>query len=166
MSNILLAIDVQKEFRDTRGKYKKCIDYINNYKDQYDKVVITGFINDKSINSNFIKKLKYKECQNVDFDSFEFDLYGMQIVYKYGYSLPLSFFNKKDNVYVIGCNIDACVLATCFNLWDDNINFKILKDYTFTNNKNYDWKNIEQIFINNFGKDIFIKGLFFPKSKK
>ena len=166
MNNILLAIDVQKEFKDINGKYEKCIDYINNYKDQYDKVVVTAFKNNKSINSGFIKKLKYKDCQDVELDSLEFNSHNMQIVYKFGYGLPIGFFNQKDNIYIIGCNIDSCVLATCFNLWDDNINFKILKDYVYTNNTKYSWKDIEPIYIRNFGKGIFIKGDYVPKSKK
>ena len=165
MSNILLIVDLQKEYKDNKGRYNKCIDYINKYKDQYDKVVATLFVNDKAENSSFIKKLKYKECQNIDYSSLEFNLDDVQIVYKYGYSLPMGFFNKKDNIYIIGCETDACILANCFTLWDDNINFNILTDYIYTTNTNYNKKVIEQLYIRNFGKRVFINNFFIPMNK-
>ena len=44
MKNILLVIDIQKEFKDkTEEKYNKVIDYINNNKDKYDLVIGTFY---------------------------------------------------------------------------------------------------------------------------
>ena len=159
MANILLIIDVQKEFKDTKGKYQKCIDYIEQYKDEYDKTYATLFINNPKVNNQFIKQLKWKDCKKASIDdSIEFDTKNIDIVYKYGYAFHKDFFSAKDKITIIGCDIDACVLATCFSLWDENIEFRILKDYVYTTNKTYGWRDVENIFIRNFGNKCIVKG--------
>ena len=72
MKNILLVIDIQKEFKDKTGKkYKKVIDYINNNKDNYDLIIGTFFKNEYP--SNFNKKLHWDGCKNASVNSVEYN---------------------------------------------------------------------------------------------
>lgn len=143
--NYLLVIDVQKQFNT--GGYEKCLEFIEKHRDEYDKVVATVFKQDRSVNGNYAK-LKYDGCMDASENDIEFQT-DMTVI-KHGYGLPGNFFSSKDRVDVIGCETDACVLATCFNLWDAGIDFQVLWDYVYTS---ADIAEIElwKIYKRNFG---------------
>lgn len=125
--NILLVVDVQKQF-DTEG-YDECIDFIEEHRAEYDKIIATVFVNRPRENGNFKRKLGYKECQ--DATSYDIEFMADQVFLKSGYAIPWGVFGKGDHVDVVGTEADACVLATCFSLWDDGIDFDILWDGVF-----------------------------------
>ena len=145
-SKILLVVDLQKQFKNEN--YDKCLKYIEEHREDYDKVIATMFVNDPQINRNYIKKIKYKECREATPEELEFRP-DFTIV-KYGYGLPPGIFGKKDHIVVIGCEIDACLLAVCFSLWDDGIDFEILWDYTYTNS-DIKVKELRKLYKRNFG---------------
>ena len=72
------------------------------------------------------------------------------IIVKNGYGLQSGIFGKKDKIDIIGCETDACVLATCFSLWDDGIDFNVLWNYVYTNS-DIKIKEIRKIYKRNFG---------------
>ena len=137
MRKLLLVIDLQKEFENQI--YDKCIEYINNSK--YDLVVGTYFKNMED--SNFCRVLGWKECLDSSKDSLEYA--PDQAHCKSAYAFHLDDRYKEYEVHVMGQDTDACVLATCFDLWDRGFTFKVLKEYT------YSPLDVEQIYERNFG---------------
>jgi len=143
---VLLVVDLQKQFRDRSGKYEQCLEYIRTHREEYDKVVATLFRQDRSLNGNYAK-LRWSGCMDADISDLEFK--ADQVVIKYGYGLPQGFFGN-DKVTVIGCDADACVLATCFSLWDDGIDFRFMKRYIYTTG-NIPMDAVWKIYDRNFG---------------
>ena len=50
----------------------------------------------------------------------------------------------------MGCESDACVLATLFDLWDNNIDFKVLSEYIYTNNSKISRDTVLNLLKRNF----------------
>lgn len=124
MSKLLLIIDLQKEFENPI--YHKCLDYIKN--SNYDLVIGTYFKNSKT--SNFYKMLDWLECMGTSKDSVE---YNYDILYaKNTYAFYLSDTYKDWDIDIIGQDTDACILATCFDLFDRGFKFNVLSDYIYT----------------------------------
>ena len=90
----------------------------------------------------------------------------MKVILKEGYSDKNNYIidTIKDysknieediEIHIIGCDIDACVMAICFQLWDNNItNFKVLTKYCYTTAKDFSKEDIIKIMKRNFGKCI------------
>lgn len=68
--NILVVIDVQRQFYK-EIQYEKIVEYINNNKQYYDKVIVTVFKNSKT--SNFVKQLSYNDCLDNNIDDLDFN---------------------------------------------------------------------------------------------
>lgn len=128
----LLVVDLQKEFiKDgaSRNIYERCLDYIKHSKDNYMSTIALVFENDTDKNINFERYLGYSDCKNPLPIDFEAD----RILKHRGYSIEDSFkINKDDEFDVIGFDTDACVLATCFKLFDSGCRFNVLKDYCWS----------------------------------
>lgn len=150
----LLVIDLQKQFKDKNGCYENCLSFIkeSNYVKKY-ATVFTQNLNGK-INHNYKSKLNWNDCLYCSKDDLEF--IADEIILKNGYGIKNigSIFNKNDKIDVIGCNIDACVMAICFQLWDMGIDFRILTDYVYTTSKDFSKNDIIEIMKPNFGKCI------------
>lgn len=166
--NNLLIIDLQKQFADVNNdckSYNKCIEFIDKHKSEYDNVIATYFKQDGS-NSNYQRHLNWNDCTDVSGNDLEFyDKATCKgtIISKPGYGLAsvedlLSKTNisKNDQIDIIGCDADACVMAICFQLWDaDFTNMRILTDYVYTTAE-YDNVGISrgqwiQFMVRNFG---------------
>lgn len=170
---ILLIVDLQKEFADIDNdlqNYNKLIQFVkeNGNKGSYDKIISTCFRNDE--NPSFRYNLNWYECDNANIDSLEYlndiDESIHSIILKDGYgdrsdcvvSTIQNFNNtipEDADVDIIGCDIDACVMAICFQLWDAGItNFKVLTEFCYTTAKNFTKEEIVEIMKRNFGKCI------------
>jgi hypothetical protein len=150
---ILLVIDVQPSFK-VEPYYSKILEYIANNKTKYDKIIGTRFINTK--NSLYTDRLGYTDCMEREGLDYKPDI----LIGKRGYALNIRNNLKllqNNQIDVIGCDTDACVLATCFQLWDYNIDFKILKDYIYSSGGEDISKSAYDIIIRNFG-EASIKG--------
>ena len=153
MRNILLVIDIQKEFKDKTGeKYKKVIDYINNNKDNYDLIIGTFFKNEYP--SNFDKKLHWDGCKNASVDSVEYnyDFLFKKSTYILDFEKLLfnDLFSKEDKITLIGCDTDACIFVNAANLFDKGYDFRILTDYIYSTS-NFDENVTVNILRRNFG---------------
>lgn len=128
--NILLVIDLQKEFY-VKGEYERLIQYIKDHREKYDKVIATVFKNYPYKYNNFHRKLQYNGCQDAGKTSIEFPA---DVVYvKDTYAAPVDLLCKHgDHITVIGCDTDACVLATLFRLFDAGYDFEVLEDYCYS----------------------------------
>jgi hypothetical protein len=163
---ILLVIDLQKEFSDS-DEYNKVLSFVksNGNLGNYDKIISTVFVN---INSNYNTNLNWSDCKNANLDSLEYlddidsDIHS--VVYKSGYGSTnvvntirdyIRGTDKDVEIDIVGCDLDACIMAICFQLWDANIeNVKILTDYCFTSSKDFTKEDVLKLMKRNFGKYI------------
>lgn len=152
----LLIIDVQKQFKDNEGSYEKCLSFITENINNYDMVYATIFsqtINGET-NSNYREKLKWEDCDSCTEADLEIvSTNNINIILKNGYGIKNidRFFKKDDEIDIIGCDVDACIMAVCFQLWDRDINFRILTDYIYTTASNFTKSNVIKILKRNFG---------------
>ena len=122
--NILLCVDVQREFaKDLHGKrlYQKLLTFISEAHTIYDKVIALVYENKDNLNMRRMvcwDEMEVPENLEIRADDYYFHS---------GYCpLELPKFTITDTVDVIGYDTDACVLATCFRLFDANVSFQIL----------------------------------------
>lgn len=167
---ILLIVDLQKEFADIENgsqNYNKVIEFIKENMNigYYDKIISTVFRND--VNDNFRYNLNWYECKDSNEESLEYLKYIDKslhtIIVKMGYGdISNSIINLINNkipenaeIHIIGCDLDACVMAICFQLWDASItNFKVLTEYCYTTAKDFSKEDIIKLMRRNFGKCI------------
>lgn len=120
----LLVVDVQKEFvKDDVGKivYKRCIDYINACSVNYASVIAAVYKNTSSRNMHSL--VHWDEMQTIKKLDFRPNKMYLHSGYSIGDRLK---FDDHSKVDVIGFDTDACVLSTCFDLFNMDVNFRIL----------------------------------------
>ena len=79
------------------------------------------------------------------------------MIIKSGYALPLQksgLRQETDEIDIIGCDSDACVLATCFALFDGGYQFKILTPYIYSTGGDVMHNEAYDIMVRNFGKAV------------
>lgn len=133
MKKLLLVIDVQKEFiNEYTGEVLNRIKKLINSK-EYDIVAFTRFINDEK--SVFYKKLKYRGCMNLEQQEIAIETGKWRVFNKRTYTVVNEEFknyikdNKIDEIYICGFDTDACVQKTALDLFEQEYNVFILKDY-------------------------------------
>ena len=132
MKELLLVIDLQKDFINDNTENISCnIEKLISSK-KYKYVVFTKFIND--INSSFYKTLNYKGCMSEDGRKIVIDTLEYPILEKKTYT-ALNYELKKfieDNdikkIYLCGIDTDACVLKTAIDLFENNLEVKVIED--------------------------------------
>lgn len=144
---VLLVVDLQREFYSAL-KYEQILKYIA--KSDYD--VVIGTIMQNTKDSPLARTLNWGECFDVVPDSIEYE-YDKLIV-KNTYSVPIERLSdyKDAEITVIGCDADACVLATCFNLFDNGFNFKVDLNYVYTTGNINLYLHAKEVMKRNFGK--------------
>lgn len=133
MNKLLLVIDAQKTFinENTKPYIKKIIRLIESK--EYEKVAFTKFINSKD--SIWYKKLNYKGCMTEEDQSIMIDIKNNKVFEKTIYSVvnkELIEYIKENNIeqiYLCGFDTDACVLKTALDLFENNYEVYVLKDY-------------------------------------
>ena len=131
-NTLLLIIDVQKNFiNDNTKKIPNKITNLIN-KNHFDYIAFTKFINDE--NSNFYKMLNYKGCINEDDRKIVFDTQNNKVFTKKIYTAVNDEFktyikeNEIKKVYLCGIDTDACVLKTAIDLFENNIDVKVIEN--------------------------------------
>lgn len=152
----LLIIDLQKQFKDKEGLYEKCLSFIKENTKKYNMIYATIFCQtiDGETNSNYHEKLRWNGCNSCTESDLEIvPTSNISIIFKNGYGIKNidRFFKKGDEIDVIGCDADACIMAVCFQLWDMGINFRILTDYIYTTASNFTKSDVIKILKRNFG---------------
>lgn len=125
--NVLLAVDVQKEFQDLDGRYDKIISYIKAAPGKYDKVYATVCANKPD--SPFIKNRVWFDCLN-GVEPLEFSPDEVRVKYGYGF-LDYSWLDPENHYDIIGFNTDCCVLKVALDLFDRGYDFHVLTDYCY-----------------------------------
>ena len=136
MSKLLLVIDVQNDFiNDNTSKIlKKIEDLVKS--DKFDNIIFTRFINDE--NSIWYKKLNYDGCMTSHGMAITIDTGIHKIFDKRIYSAlndELKNYivdNNIDKIYLCGFDTDACISKTALDLFENNYDVYILKDYCMT----------------------------------
>lgn len=162
MSKYLFVVDLQKQFKDKGGEYERCLRFIKEHGHKYDSIFATMFQQNPKENTNYIQHLKWEGClpeQGKD-DSLaslaenwlDFDPPIATKKCGYGYEHLDKLFSRDDEIHIIGCDIDACIMAICFNLWDEGFtNFKVLTDYCYTTAEDFTKEDVIKIMRRNFG---------------
>jgi nicotinamidase-related amidase len=133
MSKLLLVIDVQNDF--INNNTLKVLDNIKNLIDSkmYDIVAFTRFINDED--SIWYKKLNYKGCITEEQQEIVIDTKNYKVFDKRIYTAlneELKQFIAENNIkeiYLCGFDTDACVQKTALDMFEQNYDVYILKDY-------------------------------------
>lgn len=124
----LIVVDLQHAFSPPA----EIVQGIAEILPKYDIVIATQYLNKKW--SLFETKLGYTDCQigsraseiviplrpRAVFDRFSYGLRQEHIAQLKKY--PVLSWD------IVGCDTEACVLSTCYNLWDNEIQFRVLMD--------------------------------------
>lgn len=133
MNKLLLVIDLQNDFINENSKdvVEKIKELIESKK--YENVVFTKFIN--SYDSKWYKELNYKGCLTKEGQSIPIEIFNHKVIKKEIYSSlnkELEEYikqNKVEEIYLCGIDTECCVLKTALDLFENNYNIYILKDY-------------------------------------
>lgn len=134
--NLLLVIDFQNEFID--DKNSKAIEEMNSLikSSKYDDVLFTRFIN--SYDNPVYSVANWKGCITEESIKIPIDTGDYKVLDKSTYTAYNSELieyikdNQIDNIYLAGFDIDCCVFTTALNLFENNYNTYILKDYVYS----------------------------------
>ena len=100
---------------------------------KYDKVVFIRFVN--SVNSIWYTKLNYSECISEESKQIQIDTKNNKVIDKTIYSAlneELKNYIKEnmiDKIYLCGIDTECCVLKTAFDLFENEYDVYVLKDY-------------------------------------
>ena len=167
---VLLVIDLQKQFKDKSGQYEKCVNFI---KEHFNDYYVVGSLFRNYDDSMYEQHLGWSECKDVIYNysgispDVEYpyhkllckaDHYGINAngvldgldICKAA-SEYTGDFMPKIKYYLIGCDADACVMASAFELWDRRYDFEILTDYIYTNAEEFSLEDVIKIMRRNFG---------------
>lgn len=133
MNRLLLVIDVQNDFinEHTKNILTKIKELVDSNK--YDLTAFTRFINDE--NSIWYKKLNYKGCMTKEGQAIAINTKNNKVFDKNIYTAvndELKKYIQKNNIskiYLCGFDTDACVQKTAIDLFEQNYDVYVLKDY-------------------------------------
>ena len=149
---------MQKGFINDNNKH--LVDKINTYlaSNKFDNIFFTQCINNNE--SPYIKILNWNGMTNIDEQKFAINIPRQaKVLTKNCYGISQKDLNmfKSLNINemeICGTDIDACVLAIGFNLFDNNIKPIFIKDLCGTSSKNENMINYAfSIIERQFGKN-------------
>ena len=157
MSKILIVVDMQNGFI-SNPNYNALKDKIEKFitNSNYEKIIFTKFLNDKTKNSFYIDKLNYTQLTTNNEQEICLPLPNNSIVFeKFGYGLEQKYLERLKSfgeyeVDICGLQADACVYAIALQCFDNNIYPNILFNYVECSPKLKD--AMKTIFTRQFGK--------------
>lgn len=123
----LIVVDLQQAFSPP----PHIVQGIAEILPQYDVVIATKYLNKKW--SLFETELGYTQCQIGSPESeIVIPLRPRAVFDRFSYGLLQAHIERLKEYPVrrwdiVGCDTEACVLATCYDLWDNDIRFTVLK---------------------------------------
>ncbi len=152
MNKLLLVIDVQKDFinENTKPVLSKIEELVNN--GNFKKVAFTKFIND--VNSIWYKELNYRGClteeqQQIAIDTKNYKVFNKRIYSSLNDELKKYLIeNNIDEIYLCEFDTDACVSKTALDLFENNYNVYVLKDYCMSSAS----IELHNVYINNLAR--------------
>ena len=160
MKKLLLVIDMQNAFINENTKH--IIDKINKLidKNKFDDIVFTKFINYN--NSIYTRKLNYYDCIDESSNKLIIDTRNYKVINKKTYTAlndELKKYLKESNIneiYLCGIDTECCILKTAFDLFENEYNVYVLKDYCACTYGIKRHNNALEILKRNIGKDSVI----------
>lgn len=154
--NLLLVIDLQNEFINQYSKsavndIKTLIDTNN-----FDQVIFTRFINDKD---NPCYKIGRKWCMTKENQDICIDTKKYTIIDKWTYTAYneelLNFINENNiqDIYLVWIDAECCVYVTALNMFENNFNIFVLKDYIYSTIWNTEKDNVIEMLKRNIWED-------------
>jgi len=160
MNTLLIVIDLQKDFinENTKSLVNKIENLISSNK--FEKVIFTKFIN--SNNNICYKRLNYQGCMTEEGQKIVINTNNNVIINKQIYSSlndELIKYTKENNIskiYLCGIDTECCVLKTAFDLFENNYDVYVLKDYCACTHGINKHNNAIEILKRNIGSDKII----------
>ena len=160
MKKLLLVIDMQNAFINENTKH--IIDKINKLidKNKFDDIVFTKFINYN--NSIYTRKLNYYDCIDESSNKLIIDTRNYKAINKKTYTALNDELKKylKDNninkIYLCGIDTECCILKTALDLFENEYDVYVLKDYCACTHGIKKHNNALEILKRNIGKDSII----------
>lgn len=147
--NVLLVVDVQKEFVKDNLAYSKIVGYIIRHRRDYDLIIATSFKNTED--SQFAKYLNWTDMQIITPLEFKSDI--KLIKNQYGLN-SYSTIPRNSHIDVIGMNIDSCVMKVAFDLFDRRFDFSVLTEYCYSSGGKEYYNMAVDIMKRNLGSAI------------
>lgn len=155
MKSLLLIIDLQKSF--VNKNTEQILSKIDNLlkQNKFDNVVFTRFINSTD-------SIYYKECITEESKKIQINTRNYKIIDKNIYSAlndELKKYILEENISKIclcGIDTECCILKTAFDLFKNEYNVYILKDYCACMYGKERHNNALAILSRNIGKDKII----------
>ena len=152
MNRLLLVVDVQNDFinEHTKDTLIKIKELVNSNK--YDLTAFTRFINNE--NSIWYKKLNYKGCMTKDGQSIAIDIKDNNVFDKKIYTAVndelKDYIRENDisQIYLCGFDTDGCIQKTAIDLFEQNYDVYVLKDYCMS----HAGKEIHDLYIQNLSR--------------
>ena len=157
MSKVLIIIDVQKGFAEKKTMH--VVDFIRSLlqKERFDVIVQSRWEN--YMGSKYETDLGYDSVGNSAETELLIPEHSDHVITRTCYSCMCDklrrLINKDDDIYVVGLETDACVLATLFDLWDEGYKFHVYRKGVGTNAKNLEGPALALI-ERQFGKKVLI----------
>ncbi len=156
-NSLLVVIDLQNEFinENTNNSIKDITKLIelNNFSD----VIFTRFIN--SNNNPTKTKLNWNGCldeesRKICIDTKNYKIFDKETFSAYkGELVKYIKDNNITNIYLCGIDIECCVLVTALNLFENDYNVYVLRNYTYCTNGIERKNRAIEILERNIGKD-------------
>lgn len=137
MAKVLIIIDVQRGFVKEATEFVPRNIEILLAKERYDKVIQTKWENYRG--SRYEKDLGYFGVSDPAETELCIKSHTDCVISRCAYSCVndelLKVISKDDDIDLCGLETDACVLGTCFALWDLGYRFHVIEQCTGTNAK-------------------------------
>ena len=135
MKKLLLVIDFQNAFinHNTINAKNDIPELVRSGK--FNEILFTRFINSRE--NPVYKKLNWRGCMDEESKSICMNTNGYNVIDKDTYSAFSESIceyikdKKIEEIYLCGIDIECCVLVTALNLFENNYNVHVLKDYVY-----------------------------------
>ena len=159
MNKLLLVIDMQNQFMNDNTVF--LIDKINNLikENKFDNIVFTRFINNKD--NMFYKKLGYTGCsekgtREIVIETSE-TILDKTVYTALNVDLKQYIINNDiDEIYLCGIDTECCILKTALDMFEEDYNVYVLKDYCACTHGIERHDNAIKILERNIGKKYII----------
>ena len=135
MKKLLLVIDFQEAFinHNTINAKNDIPKLVRSGK--FNEILFTRFINSKE--NPVYKKLNWQGCmdeesRNICMNTNDYNVVDKDTYSAFSESIREYIKDKKiEEIYLCGIDVECCVLATALNLFENNYNVYVLKDYVY-----------------------------------
>lgn len=159
--NVLLVIDLQNGFVHDQSKH--VIPVIERLMVQrpWDVIIQTRWMHKEK--TSFTERLFYRDMAAKGKEDLVLNHGNFTVIKRHTYNALnkdlVKCLKKQDEIYVCGLEIDACVLATCYALFDEGYNFRVVQDAVSSKRTSL-YKPCLELMERNFGSDTLVQSQY------